>query len=613
MEKLYFNKLSDLLKERIDENKNDKNEMHKYENILKNPYFARIDFKDEEGNIEKIYIGQENIFDKDYNFLVYGINNPIAYLLKFESGKAFYKIKEGDEEKSIKGEIIFKRFYQIENNIMLGLYDSNLELTSNILIDILQKNNNNTTKYKIHQIQMEQNKFIKAENKNMLFHVNSGMEINIKERITYLEKEYGIDKEEIVIIDSDSDFINIIKNEIDDFRIITTFDDVLSMIFKNEYHKSHLIYNPEVRTGTISKEKLVMRYKLSGHTINILKKYIEELKNNIPFMDITYSSKFNIRKNELIEYKRKVLEELPLIDQYEGLFERIKALIEQRIPDVEEGKLLIEENRKKFHITSKMLYIDLFKNKKRKLLEFSKNEVQFEILKSNTIDIINGNLRYEDILSYVYFKSEIEGLTEYPDVKHVIINNAEDYFIWQIKILKLLYPKAIFTIVSNKEQSLYETKPEFKSNAVDDYLSLFPDMNQVWMEKRYKQTAQITKYINDVCNKKIEMFLPRNGEDIEILDRIRLYEVYKTIDLEKFQTVGIIVPTTKKFKNKELNIIRNRGIFVKKGINVLTPYIAKGLSFDHTIIYKFNHYNKSNLQFLFVAMQTAINKLTIYK
>jgi len=330
-------------------------------------------------------------------------------------------------------------------------------------------------------------------------------------------------------------------------------------------------------------------------------------------MDIIYSSKFNITKNELIGYKRKVLEELPLIDQYEGLFERIKTLIEQRIPDVEEGKLLIEENRKKFFITSKMLYIDLFKNNRREILEFSKNEIQFEILINNTIDIVNGNLRYEDLLSYIYFKSEIEGLTEYPDIKHVIINNAEDYFISQIKILKILYPKAIFTIIANQEQSLYRTKKVFKSNAVDNYIDLFPDMEQVHMEKRYKQTDQITAYINEVCNKKIEMFLPRNGEDIEILDRIRLYEVYKSIDLEKFQTVGIIVPTTKKFKNKQLNIITNRGISVKKGINILTPYLAKGLSFDHTIIYKFDYYNKNNLDFLFVAMQTAINKLTIYK
>lgn len=87
------------------------------ENLIKSPYFARIDFKFHgENTFEKIYIGRSSLRkDNSYDMYVYDWRSPIASVFyRFVLGNAFYDAPGG----RITGEINLKRQYEINNGIL---------------------------------------------------------------------------------------------------------------------------------------------------------------------------------------------------------------------------------------------------------------------------------------------------------------------------------------------------------------------------------------------------------------------------------------------------------------------------------------------------------------
>lgn len=87
------------------------------ENMLKSPYFARIDFKfDDEEEFEKIYIGRSSLRKNSYQEMyIYDWRSPIASIFyRFITGKAFYDAPCGQ----ITGELGLKRQYEIKNGTL---------------------------------------------------------------------------------------------------------------------------------------------------------------------------------------------------------------------------------------------------------------------------------------------------------------------------------------------------------------------------------------------------------------------------------------------------------------------------------------------------------------
>lgn len=89
--------------------------MEKYKKLLKvqySPYFGRIDFKEDNNNLErKIYIGLTNV-EKDLENIIYDWRSPIASMFyDYGIGRASYEAPEG----TINGNMLLRRQYKIEN------------------------------------------------------------------------------------------------------------------------------------------------------------------------------------------------------------------------------------------------------------------------------------------------------------------------------------------------------------------------------------------------------------------------------------------------------------------------------------------------------------------
>ena len=97
------------------------------EKALSNPYFARVDFKEDKQNSEQqIYIGKTNIFDEDYNVVVADWRAPISSIYyDGEIGKTKYECPDG----IIEGDLLLKRQYIIENAELIDYND--IDITTN--------------------------------------------------------------------------------------------------------------------------------------------------------------------------------------------------------------------------------------------------------------------------------------------------------------------------------------------------------------------------------------------------------------------------------------------------------------------------------------------------
>ncbi len=105
-------------------------------NMIRSPYFARIDFKfDDEEDFEKIYIGRSSLRKNSYQEMyVYDWRSPIASIFyRFMKGEAFYDAPCG----RVTGELNLKRQYEIKNGTLEYFFDADVQIVDEFLRQLL--------------------------------------------------------------------------------------------------------------------------------------------------------------------------------------------------------------------------------------------------------------------------------------------------------------------------------------------------------------------------------------------------------------------------------------------------------------------------------------------
>lgn len=124
------------------------------------PYFASIIFND-----ELIYIGITHVED-NLNYLVYDWRSPICNLYyDYEVGKAKYMAPDG----IIEGNLSRKRQYIIEDGKLLNIFDNSINISDELLQQVLATESSDKMKNIVNTIQKEQNAIIRnTDDKNLI-------------------------------------------------------------------------------------------------------------------------------------------------------------------------------------------------------------------------------------------------------------------------------------------------------------------------------------------------------------------------------------------------------------------------------------------------------------
>ena len=153
------------LNEKIHSQKN--NKIRTLERQLNSPYFARLDFKEEDEEADSFYIGLSTIEDRDnFDIYVFDWRSPVANMFyDFESGPAYYDAPQ----RRVTGEIEFTRQYNIKNNKIVFMHNSNESLCDDALNSMLSGNATDKMKNIVASIQREQNDIIRSDDSKVLF------------------------------------------------------------------------------------------------------------------------------------------------------------------------------------------------------------------------------------------------------------------------------------------------------------------------------------------------------------------------------------------------------------------------------------------------------------
>lgn len=598
----------------------DKN-LAEFTKLKESPYFGKVNFQDN-GYAEQIYVGRYGLTPEgNFDAAIVDWRAPVASLFyKGTLGETSYKSPAGE----VLVDILARRQIMIKKGKLEGFFDSDIDVKDDILQMILSSNAGEKLKDIVMTIQKEQDEIIREERMKVVV-VNgvagSGKTTIALHRVAYLlynfREQLG---DKVLILGPNDIFIDYIGEVLptlgeSNVNQQTFAHFVINEIGLNEPVIDFTAYLEEVLKGN---EEVIneIKYKAGEGFISVLDKKCEGLENSYfnvqaaKFFDEEVVSIEEI--NDLFEnyykymplfrrskkIKRIITEKLK--DKRDELVRNLNAEVKGKLASLTEEQLAIEQNNIEFQrkIRIREIVRELMIQKEN-LAKWIDNESIVDIYKEFTN---TENLSYLDLPAILYLMIKLDGKKSSKEIKHIVIDEAQDYSMLQFIVLKELTGCKSYTIVGDLNQRLIKVEEE---PAMLKLKSLFGGFVKNYaLNKSYRSTFQIMEYASKLLDQNEIVPFVRKGkfdvEEVEVKDEDDLIdtilETLEDYDDENYDNIAIITkdkeelkkiaPELKKF-TKLLAFDREEVIY--RGGKVIVPsYYAKGLEFDGVIIVNFD-------------------------
>lgn len=589
--------------------------------LKESPYFGKVNFEDN-GYAEQIYVGRYGLTPEgNFDAAIVDWRAPVASLFyKGTLGETSYKSPDGE----VLVDILARRQIMIKKGKLEGFFDSDIDVKDDILQMILSSNAGEKLKDIVMTIQKEQDEIIREERMKVVV-VNgvsgSGKTTIALHRVAYLLYNFREQLGDKVLIlgpnDIFIDYIGEVLPTLGESNVNQqTFSHfVINEIGLNEPVIDFTAYLEEVLKGN---EEVIneIKYKAGEGFISVLDKKCEDLENSYfnvqaaKFFDEEVVSIEEI--NDLFEnyykymplfrrskkIKRIITEKLK--DKRDELVRNLNAEVKGKLASLTEEQLVIEQNNIEFQrkIRIREIVRELMIQKEN-LAKWIDNESIVDIYKEFTN---TENLSYLDLPAILYLMIKLDGKKASKEIKHIVIDEAQDYSMLQFIVLKELTGCKSYTIVGDSNQRLIKVEEE---PAMLKLKSLFGGFVKNYaLNKSYRSTFQIMEYASKLLDENAIVPFVRKGkfdvEEVEVKDEDDLIdtilETLEDYDDENYDNIAIITkdkeelkkiaPELKKF-TKLLAFDREDVIY--RGGKVIVPsYYAKGLEFDGVIIVNFD-------------------------
>ena len=594
------------------------------EKMIDSPFFGRVDFCYEgEEEPEQFYIGIGNFSEKTGHVpLIYDWRAPVSGLFyDYDKGSASYTAPAG----ILHGEITSKWQYKIRRGKMIYEFESDVKIDDDILKAELGSNGDVQLKNIVRTIQKEQNAIIRnTKDKIMVIQgaAGSGKTSVALHRIAYLlyhDREH-LKSSNILVLSPNSvfsDYISHILPELGEENIQEmSFDLYAYKELKSFVYDCEDRYHQIERELAFADEQQIkrMRWKQSKDFLDEVEAFLLELEDELMnFQTIEYKG-FEKTEQEILNLFYFKFQDIPLLS-------RMEAVLEYFIDEYETLKdcTLPEEERDMLYGKFMKMYEtkDLYVLYNRFLKSFGFTPLPYCSYEKRL-------LPYEDVYPMLYLKYRLFSSTQQKTVKHLVIDEMQDYSYLQYIILKELF-HCPMTILGDKAQTM--------EAEVQDVLEFLPEIygkqiRVIYMNKSYRNTVEIASYANKITNVQgVELF-ERHGRPVEEKTFSALTEMLdeslKNLKLQEneYETAAVITTTEEaavfayqylKEKFPQTFYIDKDSSTFQKGLTVTTFYLAKGLEFDQV----FGISGKRNTPLLkqagYICATRALHELYMYQ
>lgn len=590
--------------------------------MLDSPYFARVDFRfEDEEEAETFYIGIGNFAENAGGVpLVYDWRAPVSGLFyDFDKGEAFYEAPGGRME----GEITSKWQYKIRQGKMIYAFESDIKIDDEILKAELGGNGDVQLKNIIRTIQKEQNAIIRNTSDRILViqgAAGSGKTSVALHRIAYLlyHDRKNLKSSNILILSPNgifSDYISHILPELGEENIqemsfdFFAYRQLRDMVADCE-EKYDLIEQNMRDSGCVD----AYHQKQSGEFVSQMEGYLLMLEDELmQFQDVDFRG-YRIQSSQVIDLFYHKFLDIPLLS-------RMDAVMEYLIDEYETlaGKDLEEEEKLYFQEKFLRMYEtrDLYVIYNRFL-----ESCGYDTLPD--VPYEKRMLKYEDVYPMLYMKYRLSRPEQRKNIKHLVIDEMQDYSRMQYEILMQLFPCRM-TILGDKAQTMDEKQ--------QDVTRFLPRLMRhgcrvIEMNKSYRNTVEIARYAAELAGIKDLDLFERHGKPVteetfgDLTEAMEQITKAVRLGAEAFETAAVLTMTEEEAweiyhlleTKMPVNYVDRNSSNFRKGLTVTTFYLAKGLEFDQVFtVYGKQKENALIRQAKYICATRALHELYMYQ
>lgn len=616
--------------------------------ILKeSPYFGKITFKEEEELAENLYIGRFGLTPEgSFEPVVVDWRAPVASLFYHGGlGEATYESPRG----TVNTEILGRRQLIVKKGSLQGMFDSAIDVKDEILQMVLSSSSGEKLKDVIMTIQSEQDEIIRSS-KDKTVVVNgvagSGKTTIALHRVAYLLYNFRKQlQDKVLILGPNSIFMEYISQVLPSLGEVGVRQQTFANFVLNEIDIDDEImdfshYIERILSGD---EEFIKeaKYKNSEDFFKNLSDYIKSIEENyFEINPVTYFGEEIIGAEEIKELFDKHYAYMPLFRRSQ----KIKRVIISKIKDKRDEKVWelnkeIEEYKKS--LTQDEMIVEHTNIEFRRRIRI--REIVREVMNSRAtleewIDnepIIslyhkfNGykKLTGDDLAPILYMMIMLEGKKTKIDIKHIVIDEAQDYSALQFKVIRDITGCRNFTIVGDVNQRLVkhsEVAPMLEIN------NIFQDIEveRFDLTNSYRSTMEIMKYANSFLKEERIVPLVRHGEDVESMEfsieEDMVDEILKSVECYRdagIESIAIITKNVDELNRiypklrEHISLIKfhREDIIYKSGTVIIPSYFAKGLEFDGVILVDYNENKDEEDLIKYIMCTRALHRLKDFK
>ena len=415
-------------------------------------------------------------------------------------------------------------------------------------------------------------------------------------------------------------FIKLIEHISFDIKDIRVKEEVL---FDRKYIEK--LYKNDFKMHPINKRK------------DEIKKYLQlNLKNKVEVTLAAIDEKYDFKVLEIkrehkdIEKRRKFL--IDIYDERDMLKESVKKNAKREFNAYfKEWKSINSSDLYKEFFNNEELFDSATAGRIPKVLE--------QYMKSEFDNNIKNNIIDEDDLAPLYYiKILIDGISDEERFKHIVVDEVQDYSMFQLDVIRNLAIGNSLTLVGDLAQGIYYYK------GINSWDELIKDVfnseaTYVQLSQSYRSTVEIIDFASKVLNSQnlnIKECKPvlRHGEKPKIIE-VKIEEEYVT-EIENIikllkennkRSMAVITKDDKEANNfyrilqknskYKFGIVTEKNDKCEEDFLIIPSYLTKGLEFDCTILLNpsEDRYSESLLdkKLLYVSLTRALHMEFIIK
>lgn len=617
-----------------------KQQIVKLRRMLQVPYFARIDFRENgETSPEKVYIGKFGYTDlATFTPVVCDWRSEIASLYyNFAPGAAEYTCPDG----TVQGEMTRKRQFQIERGTLLGCFDTEISIEDQFLQRILGAKAGESMKTIVESIQKGQDEVIRDTESAVVLLLGcagSGKTSIALHRLAYLlyRSRSTLSASDCMIFSPNnlfSEYIDSVLPDLGEESVWqTTFADFASSIFGKDYDVHSYLQSIADGVSPLQEKKGTAEFAAA------VRKAGEAFEGAIRFSNLDFAHQTVFSAEELAEHFLHNRRSLGYMQSISRLRNEIlhhleveKENVRQRVADE-----LVQQFGIGSFLSEKDLAVSARAETIRRTQELEQSfdaeyrpdcfaiyaallEKEFGVQERTAFEarLADRVIWFEDAAPLLYLMKRFGMLSQQKRMRHIIIDEAQDYSELQFMLLLEMYPHAYFTILGDPKQAL-SGSGEFWRVAAELSGRTF---RRYELNVNYRSSKEIVEFTNALAGEELCRAIDRSGgpvlhktvapqalaEEISVfLDEGEPDELCAVIcaDAEECTRVFAALNRT------DCCLLTHEFSARNKPVCVLPVYLAKGLEFDRVAVVAGQKLTGSRL---YVACTRALHKLALFE